>query len=413
MSDEREIVDEYERKRVSLAAVENESAQEESRLVEERSAIVVEQSATIAQFEARRKQLLADLKEERERVLADLKMKRKRLSYQIRGARVKQLNARKKMMELRKERDAKLEELQPDSQECDLDEFVDDELEDWNRRMSEFKAFEADIDVHKKRREAIIKAFRALPPSNRVPETQVEEGTALKSLQELLDAIRLDKAETVYQCGAQLLQTSSIEELSAKQDATHQGMFKLPGVQALYTALCTPMCSWRTLSLLTEWGAASVSSAEYYYLFQLQDAWIAGFKDLEWPPASARMPKFLPHTYTPSARIEEVLVRGFPHYRLVQDSTEVVDLTQSPGELAREPFEAESEEVQRFVNHATKLVNLQPNSDANYFYYSIFCNRPTGMLLEERRGRMYKVTVDMSDREIALIRRVVSTFWRL
>lgn len=412
MSDEREIVDEFERKRVSLAAAENEAAQEESRLVEERSVIDVEQTAKIAQFETRRKQLLADLKEERERVLADLKMKRKRLSYQIRGAHAKQINAFKKKMELRKERDAKLEKLQPDSQECDLDDFVDDELEDWNRRVSEFKAFEADIDVHKKRREAIIKAFRALPPSNRVPETQVED-TAPKSLQELLDAIRLDKAETVYQFGADLLQTSSIEELSAKQDATHQGMFKLPGVQAIYTALCSPLCSWRTLSLLIEWGAASVSSAEYYYLFQLQDAWIAGFKDMEWPPASARMPKFLPHTYTPSARIEEIVERGFPRYRLVQDSTDVVDLTQTPGELAREPFEAESEEVQRFVNHATKLVKLQSDSDANYFYYSIFCNRPTGMLLEERRGRMHKVTVEMSDREIDLIRRVVSTYWRI
>ncbi len=405
-------MEEFERKRVPLAQAINEAAEEESRLKDERIVIHVEQTAEKARFEAKRKKLLADLRQERKRVLADLKAQYKTLSYKIRGARDRQRNAQQKINSLVKRRDARLAKLREETQECDLEESAEEpqpELDRTKRILQEEKLYGEDMRQQSHRSVQVREAYRALSLPNRIPETQ-EEGAELITLRDLLYAISKDQTVLVQRFAPQLLKTSLDAERVALETSAKIG---LPGIQALYTAMQSPLCSCRTLTLLAAWVDASKNS-DCYQIELFQEAWVAGFKGLQWPPASARMPKFLPHSYTPSARVEEYEDQGLIRYKFVPETSDaLVDLTQSPGELAQEPFEAETEEVQRLVNHASKLTILLSDWHKSYFYYEMFTNRPRAVMFEEHEGRPRVLKVVMTDAEVELLRRVVKTFLRI
>lgn len=413
MSDELAVREEYDRQRAPLAQAINDAAEEESRLKDERIVVHVEQTAEKARFEAKRKKLLADLRQERKRVLADLKAQYKALSYKIRGARDRQRNAQQKINSLLKRRDARLAKLRAETQGCDLEESAEEEpqpeLDRIKRILQEEKMYGEDMQQQSHRTVRMREAYDTMCLPKRIPETQ-EEGAELTTLRDLFDAISKDQTILVQRFAPKVLKTSLGTERVAIETSA---MIGLPGVQAIYTAMQSPLCSCRTLTLLAAWVDAS-KNHDCYTIELFQEAWVAGFKGLQWPPASARMPKFLPHSYTPSVRVEEYEDQGLTKYKFVPETSDaLVDLTESPGELAQEPFEAESEEVQRLVNHASKLAILLSDWNKTYFYYEMFTNRPRATMFEEHEGRPCVRTVVMTDAEVELLRRVVKTFLRI
>lgn len=428
---EREVVDEFARKRAPLCRVENEAAEERSVLVDQRRAIDVELKSEILRLDAKRKELLRQLKEERQRVLSELKQRRNKLSRQIQGATMRQQAARRKIQQLREARDRRLAKLKARHQEADEEEDADadaDEEEDnervsvdeeWKRRVASFRAIDKDFDVNLAQRKAVTRAFQELvdlrvvaPPSYNNKEDDVALEAPVKSLDDLLGAIRADRVADVVD-KIELLKTSTMEEQAARDSNSDDSMLRLPGVRALIAALTSPDCSWRTLKLLVEWGRAS-GHADIYNVREMERYWLAGFQGLVWPDSSVRMPEFLPHSYTPEARMgKKQLTRNWDVDVLVPIIDVDSRIADTPEELVPRAYQSRIDDtLRRLVNQASKLFAVCKGLVSGV-YHCALVNRPVGWALEERRGQFRRKNVELTDTEVETVRRVVRTCWRL
>lgn len=430
MSDEQGIEDEFARKRVPLCRVENEAAEERSVLLDQRRAIDVELKLQIERLDAKRKELLRQLKEERQCVLLELKQRRNKISRKIQGARMRQQAARTKIQHLRQVCDRRLAKLKAGHGDADADADDDDDSdeeeeeggvdEEWKRLSASFRNIAKDHDVQLARRKAMVQAFQELVELRVVAPPSYNDDVVLepkiKSLDDLLGAICADKAADVLEYGPEILETSVVEEQAAREDSTHDGVLRLPGVRALIAALTSPDCSWRTLKLLVEWGRAS-GHADIYNVREMERYWLAGFQGLQWPDdSSASMPEFLPRSYTPETRMDKKLVRDWELDILVPiidvDSRIVSD---TPEELMHKAFRAPivSTNLQRLVNQASKIFAVCKGGLVSGVYHCTLVSRPVGWALEERRGRFSRKDVELTDTEVLTVQRVVRTCWRL
>lgn len=461
--DEVTIVAEFEQGRVRLRDEQDKAVKEESVLVAQLGAIDVERQATIAHLDAKRKELLRTLKEERRSVLSELKKRKRKLLGKIQSARNRQQRAMDKIEHLRGVRDLHLARLrssskhklkrkeQEDESEDSDDEEDDDndqedeedesddqeenpELEDWKRLSDAFKNHNKDIEIGTDRRKAVCRAFHELEELKVVAPPPYTDGSApqseIKSLEQLLEAIRKDDVALVYQYGPDLLNTSVVEELAARNDSTHDGVLRLPGVRALITALTSPDCSWRTLKLLVEWAKASGPHAEIYDVREMERYWVAGFKGLAWRDASSSssslirssVEEVLPQSYVPRNRMDKKIIRDWELDVLVP----IIDID-SNSNASSEEDSVESmlhkvyqtpildENLRRLVNQASKLFEVCRGRLVSGVYHRVLATdeNPEGWDLEERRGRLGRKKVQLNDKESDAARRVVRACWRL
>lgn len=451
MSDERVIVDEFEKDRVALCKVENEAVKEESALVDQLEVIDVEKKAAIARLDAKRKELLRQLKEERRSVLSELKKRRKKLSSKIRDARKRQEAARSKMDRLREIRDRRISKLkalkrrlsdddsdedqsQSQSQSDDHDDDESDEEsvdEEWQRLTTSFKNIARDGEVKIARHKAMNEAFRELVELKVVAPPSYENSNApepaLKTLDDLLAAIRNDNVAQVSEYGPALLETSVVEEQVARDDSTHEGVLRLPGVRALIAALTSPNCSWRTLKLLVAWARASGPHASIYNVCEMERYWLAGFKGLQWldssssssTPNNAHVSALLPQSYVPKNRMDKKIVRDWELDVLVPiiDIDSEASSDDSVEDMLHKVFQAHiaDENLRRLVNQASKLFVVCRGGLISGVYHCVLATseRLVGWYLEERRGRFGRKNVELSSAEADTARRVVRTCWRL
>ena len=460
MSDEVAIVDEFEKDRVRLRDEQNEAVKEESALVAQLGVIDVERKAAIERLDAKRKELLRTLKEERRSVLSEIKKRKRKLLGKIQSARNRQQRALDKIDHLRGVKDLHLarlrssklkrkaqedessgddedEEEDDDDEIDDKEEAEDPELEEWKRLSDSFKNHNKDIVIGTDRRAAVNRAFHELealkvvapPPYNESSAAQPQPQTEVKTLEQLLAAIRRDEVALVYQYGPSLLNTSVVEELAARNDSTHDGVLRLPGVRALVAALTSPDCSWRTLKLLVQWAKASGPNAEIYDVREMERYWVAGFKGLTWCDASSSssltsVQELLPQSYVPKNRMDKKIVRDWELDVLVpiididsdaehrshseEDSVESVlhKIYQTP---------IPDENLRRLVNQASKLFEVCRGGLVSGVYHRVLATdeNPEGWDLEVRRGRLGRKKVQLNDKESDAARRVVRTCWRL
>jgi len=441
------IVDEFEKDRVALCRVQNEAAEEESGLVDQLEVIDVEKKAAIARLDAKRKELLRQLKEERRGVLSELKKRRKKLSSKIRDARKRQACAINKIQHLREIRDRRISKLKTskrrlsDEDDSDEDQSQNDDQDDdesdeesvdeeWQRLTTSFKNIARDGEVKIARHKAMNEAFRELvelkvvaPPSY---ENSHAPEPALKTLDDLLAAIRNDNVAQVSEYGPALLETSVVEEQVARDDSTHEGVLRLPGVRALIAALTSPDCSWRTLKLLVAWARASGPHASIYNVCEMERYWLAGFKGLQWfdsvsstsTQINAHVSALLPQSYTPKNRMGKKTVRDWELDVLVP----IIDIDSDSAEDSVEDtlhkvFQAPilNEGIRRLVNQASKLFAVCRGELVSGVYHLVLATseRSVGWDLEERRGRFGRKNVELTSAEADTARRVVRACWRL
>lgn len=462
MSDEVAIVDEFEKDRVRLREEQNEAVKEESVLVAQLTAIDVERKATIAHLDAKRKELLRGLKEERQSVLSEIKKRKRKLLGKIQSARNRQQRALDKIEHLRGVKDLHLARLrssklkrkvhedesggdddQEDEEEEDEDEIDDNEeaeedpeLEEWKRLSDAFKNHNKDIVIGTDRRKAVCRAFHELeelkvvapPPYNE--SNAVQPRSEVKTLEQLLAAIRKDEVSVVYQYGPDLLTTSVVEELAARNDSTHDGVLRLPGVRALIAALTSPDCSWRTLKLLVEWAKASGPHADIYDVREMERYWVAGFKGLTWCDASSSSSsltgaqELLPQSYVPKNRMDKKIVRDWELDVLVPiiDIDSEADPDSNASSSSEESMLCKvyqapilDANLRRLVNQASKLFEVCRGGLVSGVYHCVLATDESleGWDLEERRGRLGRKKVQLNDKESDAARRVVRACWRL
>lgn len=467
-ADEVAIVVEFEKNRARLRDEQDKAVEEESELVAQLGVIDVERKATIERLDAKRKELLRTLKEERRSVLSEIKKRRRTLLGKIQSARNRQQRALNKIQHFRGVQDIRLarlrssklkrkahedednsddqeddnnEEEEDDDEIDDKEEAEDPEMEEWKRLSDSFKNRNKDIVVGADRRKAVCRAFHELealrvvapPPYTDDSAPQPQPQSEIKTLEQLLAAIRKDEAALVYKYGPDLLNTSAVEELAARNDSTHDGVLCLPGVRALVAALTSPDCSWRTLKLLVEWAKASGSHAEIYDVREMERYWVAGFKGLAWRDASSSssslirssVEELLPQSYVPKNRMDKKIVRDWELDVLVPiidiDSDAVPDSDASSEESVESVLHKiyqtpiPDENLRRLVNQASKLFEVCRGRLVSGVYHRVLATdeNPEGWDLEERRGRLGRKKVQLNDKESDAARRVVRACWRL
>lgn len=460
MSDEVAIVDEFEKDRVRLRDEQDEAVKEESVLVAQLGVIDVERKAAIERLDAKRKELLRTLKEERRSVLSEIKKRRRTLLGRIQSARNRQQRALDKIEHLRGVKDLHLarlrsselklkrkahedesggdddddnnEEEEDDDEIDDREEAEDPEMEEWKRLSDLFKIHDKDIGISTDRRKAVCRAFHELEALKVVAPPPYTDDSApqpeVKTLEQLLAAIRKDEVALVYQYGPDLLTTSTVEELAARNDSTHDGVLRLPGVRALIAALTSPDCSWRTLKLLVQWAKASGPHAEIYDVREMERYWVAGFKGLTWCDASSSSSsltgaqELLPQSYVPKNRMDKKIVRDWELDVLVPiidiDSDAAPDSDASLEEsVLHKIYQAPipDENLRRLVNQASKLFEVCRGGLVSGVYHRVLATdeNPEGWDLEVRRGRLGRKKVQLNDKESDAARRVVRACWRL